>query len=916
MAGGISRLFGRKTHNMESVAQELRGMGFSDDAINFVQAASSGTINSRTNVMTGIMPHVQSSVVQLGATARHASETLSSFRSQQIIRGGALSFTAAALITAELLYASEKTQLVNGGFDEAMINNGGRIAAVTGATAGAVTLMRSKNPLMRLAGAVSIVPVIGLTGAGATQIAHEELSSISIRQLEAAKLELEDAIALQQKAAGNQQSDLNDKRAEIDALQNDRNAILNQDNDITALDERRNFLEERVNFLQEQIIAYNIVIDPNKATPESLEIARQYRERGFEHVGINRDGSLAGDEDVYKPHRAITEAALAEAQQELNAIKNEINERRTNTSQIESLSPADRGRLEQVDARIASLRQEIQEISDGTYLETLQNSVARAQADIDVLKEMQLDPEANIFQQLQDFATTDKGFTAAVSGTSFALLSVMGGFAFESALAAFKNKGSDPTIPRGAVTFQGLPVNSLADSAVVARHADSLQMQGDLMRSTTGLQNTFEQLASNHIATYRDALEIAHDRGVIDTKTFETVSKRLSHAQTNLAKTVRGNSKLIEETAAILRAPSIPDVSDIAAIANNNIEGLVRSTSKGAETAADIARTARAARITANTPVIGVPIGAAALAGMSYFSGVQTAEAALYHEEGLITREGLDAYNLMHESSYHELKADTELSMVDPIGVTILFTLYTESRAEGRYRDWYDTHGQKLSPEQSALLSPSAFETETTISQMINEFRSIIPREKDGQPEILHPLIDLRTAMMEHLRREPPTYMVPQGMLTYHQQWSEERQELRAQFENQFRSIVSNAENFPTLLSLVPMEERLAIITRLAKAETDAATFQRKNPEISAYTIWEDSNVLLRQFDRSALNNIYANADMVNAYIMQGLGIRPQEQDPALRVARQVISDALEIAEASGTQGPTRTQSEKALAIP
>jgi hypothetical protein len=889
----IGKLFARQADDMASLSTDLRNLGFDDGAISFVQSVGSGSLKNNTNLLTNILPHAQSSLVQFGATARNASETLANFTAQTNSKGLKLSATATALLSAELLYASAKTQEMHGSLEESLVNNGGRIAAVTGATAGAVAMLKSKNPMMRLAGGISMAGAALLTGAGASQVAHEELASISIQQLERAKVELENALALEREAAQGQQERLETKRAEIDALQTDRQNILSGGNDGSDLEAERIRLEEKINHLQEQLIAYGITINPRKATPETLALAESYRERGFKNVGINADGDATNDEQ-YVQLKQIDEAALRAARQDLARINTQIEENRSNTNAIDKLPPADKARLEQVDERIAALRQEIQELSDGTYLTNLENAVIRAQEDLNTLKDMQLDPEANIFEQLKGFATTDKGFTAAVSGTSFAMLSVMGGVSFEMAISAFRNRGHSPQIPRGAISLGGLPIGSILDDAVVARHVDALQMQADIMRSSSGVRDTLEQVTRSHLQQYRNALEIAQSRGLIDTEQFEKASQRLSAAETRLPTELKKQSTFISQTSARMRGeqpaapkPTRTSPAKPAIAAANSSENL-----------SDLATAAKAlktGRMTANIPALGVPIGLTALAATSLIASQQKAHAAVLHEEGLISDKGLEEYNRMHELAYLDLENDASLSMADPIGITIPITLFYESKAEGMFRDWYDAYGQKLDPETTRAISPSAFDTPTTRAEMVTEFRHIIPRHKEGQPETLHNLIDLKMKMFDHIRHQPSSLMTAFSP-DMNDIWFNKMEELRQEFADEFTSVTSNADNIPTLLNLVPIDDRLALVTRLTKGEEDRSAFETKNPLIAQYASWEEQNILLRQFDRSALNAVYADQNTVNAYIMSALGITtlPDQETRIANTVKGIMQDALD----------------------
>jgi hypothetical protein len=178
---------------------------------------------------------------------------------------------------------------------------------------------------------------------------------------------------------------------------------------------------------------------------------------------------------------------------------------------------------------------------------------------------------------------------------------------------------------------------------------------------------------------------------------------------------------------------------------------------------------------------------------------------------------------------------------------------------------------------------------------MVTEFRHIIPRHKEGQPETLHNLIDLKMKMFDHIRHQPSSLMTAFSP-DMNDIWFNKMEELRQEFADEFTSVTSNADNIPTLLNLVPIDDRLALVTRLTKGEEDRSAFETKNPLIAQYASWEEQNILLRQFDRSALNAVYADQNTVNAYIMSALGITtlPDQETRIANTVKGIMQDALD----------------------
>ena len=68
---------------------------------------------------------------------------------------------------------------------------------------------------------------------------------------------------------------------------------------------------------------------------------------------------------------------------------------------------------------------------------------------------------------------------------------------------------------------------------------------------------------------------------------------------------------------------------------------------------------------------------------------------------------------------------------------------------------------------------------------MIAEFRHIIPRETEGQPEVLHGLIDLKMEMLDHIRQQPSGLMMTFSP-DMHDIWYARMEELRQEFTDEF----------------------------------------------------------------------------------------------------------------------------------
>lgn len=283
---------------------------------------------------------------------------------------------------------------------------------------------------------------------------------------------------------------------------------------------------------------------------------------------------------------------------------------------------------------------------------------------------------------------------------------------------------------------------------------------------------------------------------------------------------------------------------------------------------------ARFARLGANTPAIGMGVGVGAAALTNRALAGQKDLAEQMKDEGVLSQGAYEEYIALNQKTEALLHGDIGLSTADPTGLSVIVTAGVEMKAHRDFKNWADEHAPHLTSQQFDSLSMSLVTGESARTEMLNEAVSRLPFSTQGQPEILHDVIEAR-ALRDQLSAAPFENGGFDPGLFDEDAFVAAQNDLRQEMEN----LMSDPQGIDTILNSVPVDERMDYVTRLAKSEPDQEALADNHPEIAAYVEASENSLTGWFMDEDDV--LKENPDLLNAYIKERSGIDP-ESGPAL----------------------------------
>lgn len=233
----------------------------------------------------------------------------------------------------------------------------------------------------------------------------------------------------------------------------------------------------------------------------------------------------------------------------------------------------------------------------------------------------------------------------------------------------------------------------------------------------------------------------------------------------------------------------------------------------------DFVRTFRALRMAANTPVAGPSFGAVSATGVNISHGYQRGYALMLRESGVISSDvGLRAYLALSRSTEMLFYGDVAASTIDGTGATIVLSYFLDIRARNQFQDWVSNFAPNISAEDYAFLAPSFFTGEAPIQELMDSTLDGIPLSVEGQPPELHRLITLTNTYRNNSSNLEGVSLEYAGVVA-----EQTEMEARASFEveiaAEIEALLSNPETAQIVLTIMPIEERLAYVHVLAESE-------------------------------------------------------------------------------------------------
>lgn len=836
------------------LGQMLRANGFNDEAISFALQASRGTVDiaDHNTVMASVTSAGRSSLLQLAAASRNAKAIARLMKRRQLRTGTIVGAIAAGLLITEGIYATRKTMDSYETELDAYVTNFVRVGVITGTTSFAVDQLSRQGRGHKIAGLLFATAAVYTLVSGTGQIALENMDSITAKEIEEASLSLERIIAEEEALVETRRAQRAQLITERAALQADR-ADLTTAKVPTELIDRRGELAEELERLQLQRQAYDINI---KEGSLDLDYAQELRGRGFEHVGINNDGDGSNDSlyrDTLLPN-SVTNIARVETELESTTAQINALSQQAGSS---NMSAAEQQRLDQIDASIARMSTQIDELTaDDDAILAVRLSKQRANEYLNDLRAQGIAADTNLWEKFGNFANSEAGLRAIVNGTYFGLLSIIGGVAVHQAIHILINKGFIPRDIPGSLIVNGIQVSQLTNRNYVRSVELQLSAYRQLFHDAQGVQSLFSDATSSVVRSFQEAVDLGVRAGHIDANDARKASQTMSAVVANL-----------QTFTPPLQADFLKSVQAAA--------GTLQITlGEWFSRLIGIGRAAKLGRLTGNVPVVGGLIGGGAVYATNMMFAQQAQAAAQVLSE--------DAYEAYMSEVQGPAKAmimgDIAVSVVDPTFLTLPLTMGVEAVASGLMTTWMDKHAPYLPQNLGYALSPSLFGGKTVSSEVINALVRRVPVNTEGQASVLHGAIVAKNLVFEFTRDNPrpsPSYASSLGLAQERSikvsLWEARFNAVREVFMGELKKVLADKGNLPTVLGLYSPGEKLSIIERLAESDTELDSGTRGFEKIAAFFNYQQqwSPQVWGENPRQALRR---DEVQMNKYILTRMG--------------------------------------------
>ncbi len=302
---------------------------------------------------------------------------------------------------------------------------------------------------------------------------------------------------------------------------------------------------------------------------------------------------------------------------------------------------------------------------------------------------------------------------------------------------------------------------------------------------------------------------------------------------------------------------------------------------RGADVAsgvADLSRAAKAARMGANIPAVGVAAGIAGAVMTGAANAGQRDYADQLAEQGVISHEALAAYKDLSGTLEAMMQADNAVSTVDPTGISIISTIGLEMKAREDFEEWVDKYAPNLTADAIDALSPSLLSTESAQMSMLGEAVDNIPTTIEGVPQGLHALIeasnDYKGAQqdLEDSVRGKPRMSAEENQIFL--ELAVKRDTASDNLMKTMEECLSDQDNIRDFMELLPVEDRLEFLRRLADSDPNPEVLAALHPEVSAYVAaYENSGLGYYFVGLEEEEFLKENMDLVTDYIMQRSGL-------------------------------------------
>ena len=855
---------GRSTDGSGDLAKMLRQSGFSDEAISFALNTSRGTVDSSLVNQTSdaIVTASRNSVLQLGAAVKNSDVISGIIKKRNLIDGTLVGSLAVALLITEGLYATYKTQENYEDELDAYVTNFVRVGVITGTTTMAADRLSQKGMGNKLAGLMFATAAVYTLVTGTSQIAIEQLDTITAKNIEDASRELESILAEIEAATLQRQEQKVQLIAEQGVLLEER-AELTSSRIPENLIKLRDSTSENLSRHRLQRDAYNVNV--KEGSPE-LDYAQKLRDEGFENVGVNNDGDRTNDaryRDILKPE---IDRLIREEEAKLDSLEGQISTMALQTGSA-SMSDSEQARLVQIDESVSSLARRIDELSqDGPAITALRASYTQANEYLNAIRSQNIESDSNLFEKLSRFANSEEGAKSLINGSYFGLLSIIGGIAVHQAIHIFRGRNYIPRDIPGTITINGVQINSLADKNYVRSLEMQLKSYKNLFYDTNGILSLYDNAKESVLKNFSEAVEYGVRSGHINATQASKAQQTLNSVVSNLQ---------------VFKAADEDGFIRSAKLASGTLQPVSELSHSALRKALQAGKKAKLARVFGNTPVLGPVVAGSALTLTLIMFASQARGAHVLMEEGVITQTAYDNYvNNMQVKAKAALISDIGISLADPTGYTIPVTLIAEGAVAKIMKNWMDNNAPHLSQALSEAINPSFIGSETISSEFVDELSKGIPTDTTQLDPIFHNASIAKDVMVDFFRENRPPHVpmmsVPKAVEhadRKSQLWEAQMNAMRKTFYSELKVLLSNPDNFPKFLSIYTLDAKLSLVERLAASDEELSLDENSDfYKVAKYKDYQDQ-YMPQLFGESPTEALRADEELINAYILSRMGI-------------------------------------------
>jgi len=331
-------------------------------------------------------------------------------------------------------------------------------------------------------------------------------------------------------------------------------------------------------------------------------------------------------------------------------------------------------------------------------------------------------------------------------------------------------------------------------------------------------------------------------------------------------------------------------------------KSLFEKAAEEAKAVAEMAKAAKWSRLGGHVPALGVASAVAGVALTGAASAAQIDYASTLAAEGKLTPDALAGYQALNQNAQLMMAADTTFNAADASGFAIISTLGVEAQIRESFESWADQYAPNLSNADFDALAMSMLPSTTARNEMFLSAAHSIPSSLEGQPEVLQDVILARQEYLALLLAEGESFRMLMNANMYggsgdngHEfvRITEAKSVAESKMIDSMDVLMQDPEKISVFLDLIPVDQRMDYVRRLAESDPNPDVMAAIHPEIAHYVAaYEGANIFqTRIFGFDADSTIRDNPELLNAYIIDRSGLKADEA-PSQQSLNELIAGA------------------------